>query len=192
MRSYVSASETFVRNDAHCQRLQWNHALAHKQQRVTRPGNGWKLTKCWANIVAASPEFRHPCGNIYGDSRLSPFKPEFTVVIFIHYKPRIAVAIHDLQWMKMIWCGLKIKVNHHVLVNQFHGNFNSKTLCFRKIKSVFRDVKRCFNASWGLKELSCQRQHLCHSRSSSYFFCLTRFWQEVNTPWAYALNMTNI
>ena len=25
-----------------------------------------------------------------------PFKPEFTIVIFIHYKPRIAVAILDL------------------------------------------------------------------------------------------------
>ena len=24
------------------------------------------------------------------------FKPEFTIVIFIHYKPRIAVAILDL------------------------------------------------------------------------------------------------
>ena len=26
----------------------------------------------------------------------NPFKPEFTIVIFIHYKPRIAVAIPDL------------------------------------------------------------------------------------------------
>ena len=25
-----------------------------------------------------------------------PFKPEFTIVIYIHYKPRIAVAILDL------------------------------------------------------------------------------------------------
>ena len=25
-----------------------------------------------------------------------PFKPEFTIVIFIHYKPQIAVAILDL------------------------------------------------------------------------------------------------
>ena len=25
--------------------------------------------------------------------RVNPFKPEFTIVIFIHYKPRIAVAI---------------------------------------------------------------------------------------------------
>ena len=27
---------------------------------------------------------------------LNPFRPEFTTVIFIHYKPRIAVAILDL------------------------------------------------------------------------------------------------
>ena len=26
----------------------------------------------------------------------NPFKPEFTIVTFIHYKPRIAVAILDL------------------------------------------------------------------------------------------------
>ena len=71
----------------------------------------------------------------------NPLKPEFTVVIFIHYKPRIAVAILDLQWTKMIWCGLKIKENCHVLVNQFHGNFCFKTLVSRKIKSVFKDVK---------------------------------------------------
>ena len=29
-----------------------------------------------------------------------PFKPEFTIVIFIHYKLRIAVAILNLQWIK--------------------------------------------------------------------------------------------
>ena len=28
--------------------------------------------------------------------RFNPFKAEFTIVIFIHYKPRIAVAILDL------------------------------------------------------------------------------------------------
>ena len=27
---------------------------------------------------------------------VNPFKPEFTIVIFIHYKPRIADAIFDL------------------------------------------------------------------------------------------------
>ena len=53
----------------------------------------------------------------------------------------------------MIWCGLKIKENCYVLVNHFHGNFHSKTPSCRKIKSVFRDLRRCFNASWGLKRL---------------------------------------
>ena len=28
--------------------------------------------------------------------RFNPFKPEFTIVFFIHNKPRIAVAILDL------------------------------------------------------------------------------------------------
>ena len=28
----------------------------------------------------------------------NPFKPEFTIVIVIHYKPRIAVAIFDLYF----------------------------------------------------------------------------------------------
>ena len=53
----------------------------------------------------------------------------------------------------MTWSEWKIKENCHVLVNQFHGNFNSKTLGCRKIKSVFRNVKLCFNASWGFKGL---------------------------------------
>ena len=56
--------------------------------------------------------------------------------------------------MKIIRCGLKIKENHHVLVNKFHGNLCSKTVRCRKIKSVFRDVKWCFNASWRLKGLN--------------------------------------
>ena len=51
----------------------------------------------------------------------------------------------------MTWCGLKIKENYHVLVNKFHGSFRSKPLSFRKNEYVFRDVKWCFNASWGPK-----------------------------------------
>ena len=89
----------------------------------------------------------------YLDLNSNPFKPVFTIVIFIYYKPRIAVAILNKFWIKIIWCGLKIIENYHVLVNQFHGNFRSKTLSCGKIKSVFRDVKWCFNASWGLKVL---------------------------------------
>ena len=53
----------------------------------------------------------------------------------------------------MIWSGWKIKENNHVLVNQFYGNFHSKTPSGRKIKCFFRDVKWCFDASWGPKGL---------------------------------------
>ena len=55
----------------------------------------------------------------------------------------------------------KNKENRHVLINQLHGNFRSKILYCRKIRCVFRDVKRCFNASWGLKGLTygqCRRR----------------------------------
>ena len=41
----------------------------------------------------------------------------------------------------MIYCGLKITENSHALVNMFYGNFHSKNLRYRKINSVFRDVK---------------------------------------------------
>ena len=34
--------------------------------------------------------------NLYVVRLFNPFKPEFTIVIFIHYKPRIAAAILDL------------------------------------------------------------------------------------------------
>ena len=56
-----------------------------------------------------------------------PFKPEFPIGICIHYKPWIAVEILDFEWMKMTWSGLKIDENYHVVVQQFHGNFQSKT-----------------------------------------------------------------
>ena len=68
----------------------------------------------------------------------NPFKPEFNIFIFIYYKPQIAVKKFrlvvdedDLMWFK----------NCHVLVNQFHGNFHSKTPSCRNINSVSRDVK---------------------------------------------------
>ena len=34
--------------------------------------------------------------SLYISNLFNPFKPEFTIVIFIHYKQRIAVAILDL------------------------------------------------------------------------------------------------
>ena len=86
--------------------------------------------------------------NINGRSktRVNPFKPEFTIVILIHYKPTIPVAILGLQLMKMTLSGWKITENCHVLVNQFHGIFILKRLVVN-----FRDVKWCFNAYWGFK-----------------------------------------
>ena len=40
------------------------------------------------------------------------------------------------------------------MVNHYPGNFHSKTLSCRKMNQFsFRDVKWCFNASWGLKGL---------------------------------------
>ena len=65
--------------------------------------------------------------------------------------------------MEIIWCGLKIKENCDVLVCRFNGNFYSETLGCRKIKCVFRDLKWCFNASWGLKWLTCSSNIHAHT-----------------------------
>ena len=58
--------------------------------------------------------------------RFDPFNPEFTIVIFIHYKPRIAVAILDLQWMKMTWSGWWMEKNYRNYINLFHKKNRSK------------------------------------------------------------------
>ena len=39
----------------------------------------------------------------------------FTIVIFIQHKPRIAVAILDLQWMKMTWSGWQMEKNISII-----------------------------------------------------------------------------
>ena len=65
------------------------------------------------------------------------FKPEFTIVIFIHYKPRIAVAA-------MTWSGWQIKKKLLLFSKQFHENFGFKTTRFVGIKSS-RYAKWCFN-----------------------------------------------
>ena len=113
----------------------------------------WQIHAVRRSNNAPRPLSRIRVNQIQAIDHFNSLKPEFTIVIFIHYKPRIAVAILDLKWMKIIWCGLKIKKNYHVLVNQFHRNFHAKTLGCRTIKSVFSDVKWCFNASWGLRGL---------------------------------------
>ena len=85
---------------------------------------------------------------------VNPFRPEFTIVIFIHYKPRIAVAILSTcskwRWFNVVQIWKKITT----YLYWFYGDFRPKLLGCRKIKSVFMDVRWCFNASWGLKGLS--------------------------------------
>ena len=60
-------------------------------------------------------------------SSVSPFNSEITIVIFIHCKQRIAVAIRDWQWMKMNRCGWWKKKQILLLLKQFHEYFRSKT-----------------------------------------------------------------
>ena len=72
-----------------------------------------------------------------GDDQVTPFKHEFTIVIFIHYKPRIAVRLavdaYDLKWVA------NEKMYILLLIKQFH-----------EIKTV---SKWCFCASRGFKVL---------------------------------------
>ena len=74
-----------------------------------------------------------------GFGGINPFKPEFFIVIFIHYKPRIAVAILDLDEDDLMW--LKNERKSPCFGQPVCANFRSKTIDCRKIKSVFRDVK---------------------------------------------------
>ena len=64
----------------------------------------------------------------------NPFKPEFTIVIFIQYKPWIAAAIVDLYWMKMIWSGWKSEEKFPCIGKPVSWNFLiPKTLVVRKL-----------------------------------------------------------
>ena len=79
----------------------------------------------------------------------------------------------------MTWCSLKITENYHVLVNQFQGNSRSKTLSCRKIKYIFRDVKWCFNASWGLKGLKTRWTYII----AVLLTCYNVTWSSINLAW---------
>ena len=61
------------------------------------------------------------------------FKPEFTIVIFIHHKPRVTVALEilNLHWMKMTWIGCPIIDMVFQLLKQFREYFLSKPLHIR-------------------------------------------------------------
>ena len=41
---------------------------------------------------------------------INPFKPAFTIVIFIHYKSRIAAAIRSLDKDDLMWCKIERKL----------------------------------------------------------------------------------
>ena len=128
----------------------WGHFLDTGPPSMSSARSVSKLEVCCVSLLNVDDSIKH---ETLTHCWLNPFKPEFTIVIFIHYKPQIAVTILHLYWMKMIWSGWEIEENCHVLVNQLHGNLHSKTPSYWKIKSVFRDVKWCFNASWRLKGL---------------------------------------
>ena len=83
---------------------------------------------------------------------LNPLKPEFTIVISIHYKPRIAVAILDLYWMKMTLSGWQMK-RELVIIRNAPWKFLFLKPLGAEIKSFFRDTKWFFDASWGFKGL---------------------------------------
>ena len=57
----------------------------------------------------------------------SMHRPELTIVIFIHYKPRIAVASPDSQRMKMTRKWVANEKNTLFFSKQFHENVRSKT-----------------------------------------------------------------
>ena len=63
---------------------------------------------------------------------LEQFEPKFTVVIFLHYKAWIVVAILDLLWMKTTWSGYKWK-NILLMLKLYHENFRSETPMCRKL-----------------------------------------------------------
>ena len=55
-------------------------------------------------------------------AKISPYKPEFTSVILIQYKPRSAVAILDLYWRKIPLGGWQTK-KMLLFLNQLHELF---------------------------------------------------------------------
>ena len=49
-----------------------------------------------ALVVHLFHNFAHYLGTLHDSYNINPFRPEFTIVIFNHYNPRIAAAILDL------------------------------------------------------------------------------------------------
>ena len=96
-----------------------------------RPNIGWELCQhilssistslppscTWCRHILISqqplPPSPPPTHTLHQIHCINPLKPEFTIVIFIHNKPRIAVTILDLEWMNIIrilsGMGVKLK-----------------------------------------------------------------------------------
>ena len=70
---------------------------------------------------------------------INPSKPEFTIVIFIHYKPRIAAAILVVDKDDLTWVNIFRKLP--CFGKSFIYIFILKPLGFTKIKSVFQVCK---------------------------------------------------
>ena len=85
---------------------------------------------------------------------INPFKPDFTLSSSSTTSRELLSQFSTCSAWRWFWSWWKINEYCHVLINQFHGNFQSKTPSCRRIKYDFRDVKWCFNASWGLKVLT--------------------------------------
>ena len=67
------------------------------------------------------------------------FKPEFTIVIFVHYKPQNCCRNSRLVGDEMTRRGWQIKIKM-LLFKQFHDTFCLKTLAV-KTRSFFIKVK---------------------------------------------------
>ena len=116
----------------------------------------------------------------------NPFNPEFTIEFTIHplqaanccRNSRLVADEDDLKWVK----------NCRVLVNKFLGNIHSKPPSCGKFKSVFRDVKWCFNASWGLKglraklDIDLMLDWPFNPYSAGICFCKTLTLSDLNLP----------
>ena len=63
---------------------------------------------------------------------LNAFKPEFSIIIFIHYKPQIDFAILDLCGCKLLEVGENWK-NILLFLKQFHEIFCSRKIGSKKL-----------------------------------------------------------
>ena len=76
------------------------------------------------------------------------YRPEFTIAIFILQAASSRLVVW--RWLKVGWKWKTI----FLLLKQSHEYVHSKTLSFKGIKSVYRDAKWCFDASWLLNPLT--------------------------------------